>query len=99
MRGSEERSDKLPTLKFSVENESHGGSYFRTRRATSVITAIIRVPNPNPFRNSLRSSQPPSLFLEVRCVSRARIRACVEALEEKGGAGEGWMVGVVEEGE
>jgi len=33
------------------------GSYFCIRRATSVITVIIHVPNPNPFRDSLRSLQ------------------------------------------
>ena len=38
-------------------SESRAGSYFYRRRATSGITAIIRVSNHNPFRDSLRSSQ------------------------------------------
>jgi len=46
VRLSEERSD-----------ENHTRSYFRTRRAFSVITSIFLTPYPNPFRDLLRSSQ------------------------------------------
>ena len=45
-----------------MENKSHAQSYFRTRRASSLITAIIPIPHPNPFRDSLRSSQFLKLF-------------------------------------
>jgi len=38
-------------------DEIRAGSYFRTRRASSLTKATILVPRPNPFRDSLRSSQ------------------------------------------
>jgi len=38
-------------------DESRAGSYVRTRCASSITTEIILVPHPNPFRDSLRSSQ------------------------------------------
>ena len=48
----------------SVGSEHLARSYFRTRRAPSPTIAAIVVPHPNPFRDSLRSSQwnPPIKF-------------------------------------
>jgi len=40
---------KQQAANVSVANDSHGGSYFCTRNATFVITAIIRVLHSNPF--------------------------------------------------
>jgi len=51
-RGAKRRDDNV-----SVRNEICTVSYFYTRRASSVIVAVILVSKPNPFRDSLRSSQ------------------------------------------
>jgi len=44
-------------VRFCVGNESRARSYFHTRRASSVSTAVNLTHYPNPFRDSLRSSQ------------------------------------------
>jgi len=43
-KGEAEQGAKRRAANVSVGNESRGGSYFYTRRTTSVITAIILVP-------------------------------------------------------
>jgi len=55
--GEGERGAKRRASNVRVGNEIRADSYLCTRRATSVITVIIRVPNPNPFRDFLRSLQ------------------------------------------
>ena len=54
-RGAKRRADN-----FSVRNKNHSRLYFHTRRTPSPTTAIILIPYPNPFRDSLHSSQIPS---------------------------------------
>ena len=60
-KGAEEgeigRGTKRRAANVSVGNGSRAGSYFCKRYASSIITAIILVTRPNPFRDSLRSSQ------------------------------------------
>ena len=51
------RGAKRRAANVSTGNESHASSYFRTRRASPVIRAIILVPHPNPYCDLLRSSQ------------------------------------------
>ena len=46
-RGAKRRVDNV-----SAGNERRAGSYFRTRCVSSVTTAIILAPHPNPFRDS-----------------------------------------------
>ena len=53
--GEGERGAKRRATNVSVGNENHGGSYFCTRRTTSINTAIIRVPILTLF--AIRSSQ------------------------------------------
>ena len=55
VRLDEERSDDADSV--NVRNETHTRSYFRRRRAPSPTTTIILIPHPNPFCDSLRSSQ------------------------------------------
>jgi len=56
-KGEAERGTKRRAHTVSVMNEILSRSYFRTRHTSSVTTAIIIIPYPNPFRDSLRSSQ------------------------------------------
>jgi len=51
-RGAKRRADNV-----SVGNENYTGSYLRKRRTPNPTTAIILIPYPNPFHDSLRSSQ------------------------------------------
>jgi phosphoribosylaminoimidazole-succinocarboxamide synthase len=51
-RGAKRLADNV-----SVENKSHAHLHFYTRRASSLIVAIVLIPHPNLFRDSLRSSQ------------------------------------------
>jgi len=50
--GAKRRADNV-----SVGNENYTRSYLCTRRTPPLNTAIILIPYPNPFRDSLRSSQ------------------------------------------
>ena len=50
------RSDKLGTPSQAV-GENYAHSHLSATRVSHVNTAIIIIPYPNPFRNSLRSSQ------------------------------------------
>ena len=77
VRGSEERSDVL-TTKSSDEN--HTCSYFRAIRASPVNTAIILIPHPNPFRDSLRSSQG---FVEETMAVKCDIERSASTCSEK----------------
>jgi len=55
--GEAERGAKR-RAKYAISSDKHyTRSYFFTRRASSLTTAIILVPHPNPFHDSLRSSQ------------------------------------------
>ena len=57
-KGENERGAKRRADNVCVGNGNHMRSYLRTRRAPSPATAMILIPHPNPFRDSLRSSQP-----------------------------------------
>jgi len=55
--GEAERGAKRRASRDISSDENRACSYFRTRRSSSIITAIILVSHSNPFRDSLRSSQ------------------------------------------
>ena len=57
VRWSEERGAKRRASNAIASDKNQTCSYFCTRRAFSIITAISLVPYPNSFRDSLRSSQ------------------------------------------
>ena len=67
VRTDEEQSDELTTLPQAAEN--HTRSYFSTRYDSTVITAIILTPHPDPFHNSLRSSQNFTVELYPMCLN------------------------------
>ena len=52
--GENERGAKRRDSKAISSHQDRVRSYFRTRRASSVIIAAILIPKPNPFRDSLR---------------------------------------------
>ena len=62
----------------NTSDGNHTRSYFRTRHASSVTTSIIIIPRPNPFRDSLRSSQecPVSTYSEVDTTSTYACLKC-----------------------
>ena len=55
VRLDKDRSERADNAISRDETYTH--SYFRTTPPPSLITAIIFIPRPNPFRDSLRSSQ------------------------------------------
>ena len=55
--GGAKREAKRRASSAISSGETRARSYFRTRRASSITTAIILIPHPNPFRDSLRSLQ------------------------------------------
>jgi len=55
--GEAKRGAKRRASNAISSHENRVSLYFRTRHASSVIKAITLTHNPNPFRDSLRSSQ------------------------------------------
>jgi len=56
-QGEAKRGAKRRANNAIFGDENYTYSYFHTRRASSVTTAIISIPYPNPFGDSLRLSQ------------------------------------------
>ena len=54
-QGENGRGAKLYAENVGVGNESRKSSHFRTRRASSVIIAVIIIPKPNPFLHRIAS--------------------------------------------
>ena len=58
--GEAERGAKRQANNAIENGDNPARTYFHARCASSITTAIIPTHHPNPFRNSLRSSQLPS---------------------------------------
>ena len=91
-RGAKRRAGNV-----SVRNENHTRLYLHTKRTPSLTTAIILTHHPNPFRDSLRSSQTQERVMEAALEGGAEdVEFEIRGVEDGGGEEEEeedrWMV-------
>jgi len=72
--GSDDSGEIALGAKRRADNDIASGenrtrSYFRRRRAVPITTAIILTHRPNPFRDSLRSSQTKTLVVIITTIA------------------------------